>query len=927
MKKICENFSLRTIIFLSLFTIGVTPLVLFISVNLPTVLNKLETNAEKENISKLFHLSQKTQNIIERRKKSLRVISLIPGVRDMAGIQTDDSIPVSLRRKRINLLLTSWFNDETDVVGLTILDNEGREQLRIKRNDAGVLALMLPEELTNQKESSVFKESSSVEPGSVFVGEIVSKTSSQQIKHNHSIKIYLGIPIVSNKKNTRGVAFLDIDLMSLLSESDIKNLILGDGTYIYCPYHPDHHSASTHSHIGNTAFDDFQELKQAMVKNTSCIVTDQQDEKFAWAPILKDQHPDHSLWAGHIVDTKEVERWMWDFLYKFVAIFLLLICLIFLSAIKISAKAARFRQNLTDGLQQLLNTEKTVHFDWHGPQEVKELGKELTDLADRYVKTKKAGKIFEKKIKSLSHRTEMILNSAAEGILSINTKGEISFANPAAARMFGFKIHELISEDLHSLLHYLRKDRSQFPSEDCPFCQTLKNGPVDIRTEDVFWKKDGSMIHVHYSTSPIYNADGRTKGTVMCIQDISERIQAEEKMTQLQAQLLQSQKLEAIGTLAGGVAHDFNNLLTHITGFSDILLMEMAKNDPQRKHVKIIKNAAMRAGGLTRQLLTFSRKQSATPQFLDLNMLIQNMEKMLHRFIGEDIALVTNLGHHKIVVKVDPGLIEQILMNLVINSRDAMPDGGRMTIATKLRIISEDNLLLFPQGRTGSFACIVVTDQGLGIDDEIIDRIFDPFFTTKGVGEGTGLGLSVIYGIVKQHNGWINVVSKKKKGTIFQIFFPLCHQPESPAAPNREGKEIPAGLGKRILLLEDEPAVRQVAEIILKQSGYKVFSAATVQEGLNLFNWEKGRFDLIFSDMVLPDGNGIQFIDQILAQKPEQRLLMSSGYSDERSQWDAIKKRNLPFLQKPYTMTELQEAVYKGIGEQKSGDRSQESEM
>ena len=434
------------------------------------------------------------------------------------------------------------------------------------------------------------------------------------------------------------------------------------------------------------------------------------------------------------------------------------------------------------------------------------------------------------------------------------------------------------------------------------------------------------MIHVHYSTSPICDEDGGTKGAVMCIQDISERKQAEEKMTQLQAQLLQSQKLEAIGTLAGGVAHDFNNLLTHITGFSDILLIEMAKNDPQRKHVKIIKNAAMRAGGLTRQLLTFSRKQSAIPQFLDLNMLIKNMEKMLRRFIGEDIELVTNLGHDKTVVKVDPGLIEQILMNLVINSRDAMPAGGRITITTELRIISEDNLRIFPQGRTGSFACIDVADQGLGIDDEIIDRIFDPFFTTKGVGEGTGLGLSVIYGIVKQHHGWINVTSEKKKGTIFQIFLPLCHQSENTDAPDREIKEIPASLGERILLLEDEPAVRQVAEIMLRQSGYKVFSAATVLEGLNLFNWEKGRFDLIFSDMVLPDGNGIQFIDQILAQKPEQRLLMSSGYSDERSQWDAIKKRNLPFLQKPYTMSELQEAVYEGIKGQKSGVRSQESE-
>ena len=390
---------------------------------------------------------------------------------------------------------------------------------------------------------------------------------------------------------------------------------------------------------------------------------------------------------------------------------------------------------------------------------------------------------------------------------------------------------------------------------------------------------------------------------MLCIsRDISQRKQLEE-------QLRQAQKMEAIGKLAGGVAHDFNNLLTAIMGFSELMLVKMEPDNPFREGVHEINRAGKRAAALTQQLLAFSRKQVLKPKIVNLNQVVKSIEKMLERIIGEDIRLRSQQDPHLDKIKADAGQVEQIILNLTINAADAMPNGGTLTIKTENKVIEESSLLGSPpsQSRPGRFVRLSISDSGEGIDKRIIPQIFEPFFTTKS--NGTGLGLSVVYGIVKQHNGWIDVSSHYREGSTFHIYFPAL----SVKTEDVIEKETPlpdySGKGERILLVEDEPGVRQISARALREYGYKVFEAVTAWEARELFREENGRFHLVVIDIVLPDQSGIALIDDIRLIHPAMRFLLTSGYADHRAQWRDVMKKGLPCLQKPYSLSDLLKTV------------------
>ncbi len=380
----------------------------------------------------------------------------------------------------------------------------------------------------------------------------------------------------------------------------------------------------------------------------------------------------------------------------------------------------------------------------------------------------------------------------------------------------------------------------------------------------------------------------------------------EEEREKLQAQLLQAQKMEAIGTLAGGVAHDFNNLLTAIQGYTEIAMLNVDQAEPMHKNLEQIHYAAERATSLTRQLLLFSRRQPMELVAINMNKTVEGLLKMLHRLIGEDITVKMDLQGDAWTVQADAGTIEQVFMNLAVNARDAMPEGGILTIKTQNVDLDDEYCKLIPEARPGKFVCLVVADTGIGMDDVVLQRIFEPFFTTKEFGKGTGLGLSVVYGIIKQHDGWINVYSEKGQGSAFKVYLPASSvDVKKDEVEEKVCLQDIQGKGERILLVEDEDAVREFASKVLKDNGYKVFEAADAREALALFEEENGQFDLIFSDMVLPDKSGLQLVDQLLAQKSELIIMLSSGYSDDKSQWPAIREKGYRFLQKPYSIPDL----------------------
>lgn len=383
---------------------------------------------------------------------------------------------------------------------------------------------------------------------------------------------------------------------------------------------------------------------------------------------------------------------------------------------------------------------------------------------------------------------------------------------------------------------------------------------------------------------------------------------------ELREQLLQAQKLEAIGTLAGGVAHDFNNILSVVLGYSDYLLSKLDKEDKIYSIMEDIREASNRGASLTGQLLAFSRKQAIQISPLNLNNILRGIEKILTRLMTENVKLRFNLEENLRIIEADRGQMDQIVMNMAVNSSNAMPEGGFLTISSANINIDKTEAENNPLSGAGKFVSLSIKDTGCGMDGATLSRIFDPFFTTKPIGKGTGLGLSVVYGIVEQHKGWIDVKSESGKGTEFKIFLPALevyeqNQPEQETMfPGKMGN------GERILLVEDDKALREFAARILTENGYSVFSAAEVTEVFDMFDVDSGNFDLVFSDVMLPDINGVKLVEFLLERNAELKVLLTSGYTDEKSHWAHIQKKGYSFLQKPYTMDTLLYKIAEVLG-------------
>ncbi len=443
--------------------------------------------------------------------------------------------------------------------------------------------------------------------------------------------------------------------------------------------------------------------------------------------------------------------------------------------------------------------------------------------------------------------------------------------------------------------------------------EVIRSGQPLLNREELVMDQTGRRRWFLTTKVPLQDSDSKIVGLVGMSRDITEYKWAEEEKEKLQAQLLQSQKMEAIGTLAGGVAHDFNNLLTAIQGYTDMAIMKIDEVDPLYRDLKIVRESSVRAANLTRQLLLFSRRQPMEFTPLDINKSVEDLLKMLDRLIGENIVINTELEPDLWTVSADAGNLEQVIMNLSVNARDAMPEGGKVTIKTKNVYIDEDYCETYSYAHPGKFVCLSVEDTGVGMDKEIIKNIFEPFFSTKEMGRGSGLGLSVVYGIVKEHKGWINVYSESEQGSSFKVYLPAVS-----AKPEDEPKEVVSlgglqGDGERILLVEDEKGVREFAMGALSENGYVVLGASNTEEALNIFEREKGKFHLVLSDVVLPDRGGLKLVDELLSRNGGLRVLFSSGYTDDKSQWPIIRERGFRFIQKPYFLADLLRAVREAI--------------
>jgi len=414
----------------------------------------------------------------------------------------------------------------------------------------------------------------------------------------------------------------------------------------------------------------------------------------------------------------------------------------------------------------------------------------------------------------------------------------------------------------------------------------------------------------------IYLALGSLSGLLLAA-IIAERDDAMTKRLLLEEQLRHSQKMEAVGRLAGGIAHDFNNLLTAIIGYTEIVLHSLDPKDERRADAEEIARAAMRAADLTKQMLAFSRRQVLQPKVIDLNIALRKVEPMLRRVIGEDIVMtVTGKAAHAFA-RVDPGQVEQVVMNLVVNARDAMPQGGRLTVEAADAVLDSETAAALPDAKPGAYVMLSVSDTGSGMPPEVRARIFEPYFTTKDVGKGTGLGLSTVYGIIRQSDGHISLSSELGLGTTFRIYLPRAEAPPITAAePGVE--KMPEGT-EHILLVEDDPSVRRLSKELLLRLGYSVTDASSGRAGLALGSDDTRHFDLALCDVILGDMSGPAVAEALMALRPSIRVLYMSGYMDEAIVKTGVLDEGKPFLQKPFTPMQLAKKIREVLDEQETG--------
>src|SRR5213083_453669 len=491
----------------------------------------------------------------------------------------------------------------------------------------------------------------------------------------------------------------------------------------------------------------------------------------------------------------------------------------------------------------------------------------------------------EQALRNSEQSYRSLVDGVRDVIFALSPGGEVTSLNPAFEEMTGFPPAEWVGRPFEAFVH----------PDDVPlaldlFGRVLQGEPRPTIQFRIL-TKTGPYRVAEFSASAQLR-DGRLTGILGIGRDVTERLGLEQ-------QLRQAQKMEAVGRLAGGIAHDFNNILTAITGHADLLLEDLGPHDPRRADVDEIRRSAERAAGLTRQLLAFSRQQVLQPKVVDLNALVLDMDKLLRRLIGEDVELATVLYPTLGRVTADPGQLEQVIVNLAVNARDAMPQGGKLTLETRNIDLDSSYTLEHSLVKPGPYVQLTVSDSGIGMDEETQAHAFEPFFTTKPRGQGTGLGLAMVYGTVKQSGGFIWVYSEPGRGATFKIYLPRVDAPVESAAPPAPVERPPRG-SETVLLAEDEPAVRAIARQALERQGYTVLAAPSGADALALAAQHGATIHLLLTDVVMPGMSGRDLADRLTAQRPGIRVLYISGYTDNAIVRHGMLEPGLAYLQKPF---------------------------
>jgi PAS domain S-box-containing protein len=481
---------------------------------------------------------------------------------------------------------------------------------------------------------------------------------------------------------------------------------------------------------------------------------------------------------------------------------------------------------------------------------------------------------------------------------------EVIMANKAACDLTGIKSFHGMT--CYQMTHFCSEPCSS-EEHPCPLAEVKRTGKP-VRVEHIHYDRQMNERYVEINSYPIFDQEGKVIQLVEYTVDITERKNSEQEREKLQAQLFASQKMEAVGLLAGGIAHDFNNILVTILGCSQMMALRMRENDPMRNMAEEIYDAAERASGLTRHLLAFGRKQVMEMKVVNLNVIIENISRMIRRLVGDNISMRLNLTDAPCNIKADAGQMEQVIMNLVINARDAMPNGGALAIETRLLVVDQQYPAKHPDVKPGSYAVLTVADTGIGMSREVREKIFEPFVSTKNADQGTGLGLATVYGIVRQHNGHIHVFSEPGKGATFTIYFPCTADRMEDATQLPESRSMPPG-NETIMVVEDDDSLRMLIRDTLEPLGYTIIEADCGEEALALLKNVKKKVSLIMTDLIMTGINGQELIGAVKREQPHIRSILMSGYTDSILLQNGGLPSGVILLSKPFPPVVLAKKV------------------
>ncbi|MEW5722139.1 MAG: PAS domain S-box protein [Thermodesulfobacteriota bacterium] len=527
----------------------------------------------------------------------------------------------------------------------------------------------------------------------------------------------------------------------------------------------------------------------------------------------------------------------------------------------------------------------------YGPEgEVKWIDGVIEDVTDRK-RAEEELRLSEKRFRTLYQAAkekeemyESLLNSTPDAVTIYNFEGETQYINQAFTQIFGFTPEEVLGRRI-PFVPEAERERSLSTIREVLEGRSVSGFETRRLT------KDGRLLDITLSSSCYHDHEGKPAGIVAILRDVTEA-------KQMESQLRHAQKMEAIGTLAGGIAHDFNNLLQAVQGYAQLLLLNQGGNEAGGREIQEIIRAAQGAGELTQRLLTFSRKVESELRPVNLNHEVRQTHRLLLRTIPKMIEIETDLKSLTGLVLADAAQVQQVIMNLALNAKDAMPGGGRLVIETEDVVIDREYSRVHLGSRPGRYVLLSVTDTGLGMDKETLDHIFEPFFTTKAQGQGTGLGLAMVYGIVRSHQGFIHCYSEPGRGTVFKVYLPA-----SEAAVERDEEarpQPPPGGDETILLVEDEEAIRELVTTILTQFGYEVLPVPDGETALEMFRRRQGRVDLVVLDLIMPGMGGLRCLEELLKIQPGLKVIISSGYSERGRLSEAHQAGARGFIKKPF---------------------------